>query len=142
MDFDPYTFAVSNVIDDYNYVMISRPDEARQETIDITDNILAYDQNTTALLFMTFMVFMMTMKILNSRVNAIVDFFGSLLSQNFGNLFAVGAKCLITISLLVYTFFTIHFITGNFKTDLVQTYPAKRIETLQDLAESSQTPLF
>jgi len=42
----------------------------------------------------------------------------------------------------MFSFSTMHFITGGFKTDLIQKNPLKRIETLNDLAESGAIPVF
>jgi hypothetical protein len=43
---------------------------------------------------------------------------------------------------MIFVFFIVHFITGNFKTNLIKKYPSKTIDSLQDLADSSCEILF
>jgi hypothetical protein len=66
----------------------------------------------------------------------------SFLSQNFDDISRLGKHLLLKFVWFYLTFFVIHCITANFKTDLIQSYPAKKIESVKDLAESPMIPLF
>jgi len=137
IDFDPYTFDISRPMDEFEYSIMSLSDDNREEFLDIIMSFLNFDQTTVIIIISFVLIFGGLLKLFSGKL---FSYFGSFLSQCYGRLFNTGKKCLITLLWLFFSFFSIHFITGSIKTDLVQIYPAKRIETLKDLADSKLTP--
>jgi len=142
IDVDPSVFTVSSAVNEFNYEIRSFSDAAREIMLDLTSAVLVFDQSTTFVLINSIILFVLTLKLLSTRETPLCGYFGSFFSQDYSKLFDNSIKCLFTLLWLVFTFFTMHFITGNFKTDLVQKYPVKRIETLSDVAESQTIPKF
>jgi len=142
IDIDPEIFSVSGVVDEYTYDIISASDDEREETLDLTSAILVFDEANTFVLINSIILYILTLKLLSYRETPLCGYFGSFFSQDYSKLFDNSIKCLFSLLWLIFTFFTMHFITGNFKTDLVQKYPVKRIETLNDIAESQTIPIF
>ena len=142
IEIDPNVFTVTSPVNELEYDIISMSDQERVETLDLTSSFLIFDYMTTVLIFISVLFFIIIKKILTPTTHQSVALVGSFFSQSYSKLMKFGRKCLITIIWLYFTFSIIHFITGNFKTNLVQKYPAKRIETIADLAVSSIKPIF
>jgi len=142
IDIDPTTFSISCAVDEFSYDIVSASDDEREETLDLTSAILVFDESSTFVLIYSIILFILTLKLLSTQETPVCGYFGSFFSQDYSKLFDYSIKCLFTLLWLLFTFFTMHFITGDFKTNLVQNYPVKRIETLNDVAESHTIPIF
>ena len=142
IELDPTIFTVSSPTGENEYDILSWSDDESEELLDLTSSILVFDRSTTIIIFISIGLFIVLLRLLSSRVTPISGYFASFFSQDFSRLFNNRMRCLFTLLWLMFSFSTMHFITGGFKTDLIQKNPLKRIETLNDLAESGAIPVF
>ena len=142
MEIDPITFTNTGPVIELSYIIASYSDETKEVAIDLISSIDVFHYDEKALIFTGVILFGFLFKLLSYRPTFINTILASLLSQDFGKLLIIGKRCLVTLLWLVFTFFIIHFTTGNFKTDKTQKYPPKQIESIKDLGKSSLIPKF
>ena len=133
IEIDPAIFTVTRPITELSYDISSWADDEKEELLDLTSSILVFDRSITFILVVIILLFAVIFKLLSPQKTRISGYIGSFFAQDFSKLFNKKMKCLFTLLWLIFTFTTMHFITGGFKTDLVQKNPVKRIETLHDL---------
>ena len=135
-------FKTTRVVEESKYVIASISDDEREELLDLTSSFSIFNLKCYGLIVSTILVFTFIFRVLKPLSWSVINQLGSFIGQNYRGLFERGAKCLLTLLWLLFTFFVVHFFTGSIKTELVQKYPADRIKNLNDLAESSLTPKF